>query len=87
MLRPAKCSARVWREDRPFPTLVECYSKQHLLPAHTLESKGVFAEIARDDQDFKFHCPTMWVSLLGNHSSLLMPDMVQSIYEQLGSTW
>eukprot|EP00438_Fugacium_kawagutii_P022746 Skav214760 [mRNA] locus=scaffold1230:96572:100261:- [translate_table: standard] len=77
--------ARVSIHDKPLSALVACYSKQHLLPDQTLATKGIFAEITVSDNKYAFHSPAMWASLLGNLSSLLMPDAIQPIFEQLGN--
>lgn len=77
--------ARLSDKQSPLGTLVACYSKQHLLPEASLQSKGLFAELALCDDKFCFHSPAMWSVLLGNLYSILFPCQLHNIYEQLGN--
>eukprot|EP00438_Fugacium_kawagutii_P034543 Skav233207 [mRNA] locus=scaffold1872:48079:49767:- [translate_table: standard] len=78
-------TSRVSKQDQPLATLVACYSKQHQLPENTLRSKGLFAELACVEGSFQFHSPPTWATLLGNLHSLMMPESIESMFQQLGN--
>eukprot|EP00438_Fugacium_kawagutii_P012922 Skav226145 [mRNA] locus=scaffold1065:114686:118699:+ [translate_table: standard] len=78
-------SARISNPTMPLATLVACYSKQHELPLHSLASKGLFAELVQQGSEFYFHSPIMWSALMGNLASLLMPDTLPAMFQQIGN--
>ena len=66
-------------------TLVSSYSTQHVLPRKHLLWKGIFAELTQTKSGFRFMCPAMWTSLLGNIFELRLPKQLGLIFQILGN--
>ena len=47
------------------PTLCSSYTNQHHLDHHHLQNKGIFATLVRDQDEFRFLDPIMFLPLLG----------------------
>lgn len=72
-------------KKQPLPTLCSSYTRQHLLQAEHVMTKGIFASLEVKEGSFCFHCPTRFVPLFGTTDMIVLPSDASFAFHILGN--